>query len=294
MFALAIDKVMRFTRPIHFISRYYSSNDVRPGAATLILLNSDGCALTCAHVADALIACEQINNKYDRYRQEIRQLKGIKKEKQIIRELERKYGYDKRQVIQMKARFAECVDKLAGFQLEVEKAIDLALIRFNGFDRVLCSEFPVFPKDTSRLKQGKFLCRIGFPFPEFTDYGYDPTDDDIRWVSTGRGATPQFPVEGMVTRNIADGQGNIVGFEMSTPGLKGQSGGPAFDSDGLLWGLQSQTGHLDLDFDVDQEVFREGNKKRVQDSAFLHVGKCVHINVIKQFLAKHSVVIKEE
>ena len=99
-------------------------------------------------------------------------------------------------------------------------------------------------------------------------------------------------LEGMVTRYLGDGNG-IVGFEMSTPGLRGQSGGPAFDVDGKVWGMQYKTNFLDLDFDVDMEVLRGGKKTKVKDSAFLNVGLCAHVDVLKDFMREHGVQFDE-
>ena len=104
--------------------------------------------------------------------------------------------------------------------------------------------------------------------------------------------TPRFPIEGMVTRHLLQ-NADTIGFEMSTPGLRGQSGGPAFDVDSCVWGMQSQTAHLDLDFDVNKEVVRGGKRKRIQNSPFLHVGHCLHVNVLKQFMREHDVAFQE-
>jgi hypothetical protein len=97
----------------------------------------------------------------------------------------------------------------------------------------------------------------------------------------------------MVTRRLRGADGNIFGFEMSTPGLRGQSGGPAFDIEGKVWGMQFATKHLDLNFDVDQEVLRQGTKKRVVDSAFLHVGLCIHVDILKSFMKDKGVRFSE-
>ena len=169
----------------------------------------------------------------------------------------------------------------------------MALLHFEKFTKLSCSSFPTFAKDGSDLKQGKSLCRLGFPFPEFTNYRYDPATDAIEWTTTGKDVTPIFPIEGMLTRHLGDDQGNIMGFELSTPGLRGQSGCPVFDVEGRVWGMQSATNHLDLDFDVDQEVIRGGVKRKVKDSAFLHVGHCVHVDVLKEFLTGKGVSFKE-
>lgn len=131
------------------------------------------------------------------------------------------------------------------------------------------------------------------PFPEFTNFGYDEATDSIEWTEHGKEVTPQFPIEGMVTRHVAAPSGAIVGFEMSTPGLRGQSGGPAFDAEGRIWGMQSATAHLDLDFDVDMEVVRNGHVRRISDNAILHVGRCVHVDVLKQFMREQDVAFAE-
>ena len=72
-----------------------------------------------------------------------------------------------------------------------------------------------------------------------------------------------------------------------------ESGGPAFDGEGLVWGMQTATNHLDLNFDVDMDVLRDGRKRRVKDSAFLHVGHCVHVNILKQFMRDNGVGFQE-
>jgi hypothetical protein len=57
--------------------------------------------------------------------------------------------------------------------------------------------------------------------------------------------------------------------------------------------MQFATNHLDLNFDVDKEVVRDGNKKRVKDSAFLHVGHCVHVEALKAFMRQHATSFAE-
>jgi len=57
--------------------------------------------------------------------------------------------------------------------------------------------------------------------------------------------------------------------------------------------MQSLTKHLDLDFDVDVEVQRGSKTRRVQDSAFLHVGGCIHVDPLKEFMRENGVKFKE-
>jgi len=142
------------------------------------------------------------------------------------------------------------------------------------------------------LQPGKTICRLGFPFPEFTNFAYDSTTDSIGWTTAGGTNVPRFPIDGMVSRLVVDA-GQLHGFELTTPGLRGQSGAAAFDRDGKIWGMQSQTCHLDLNFDIEQDVLRGGKRKKITSYPFLHAGRCVHLNILKDFMRQHNVAFSE-
>jgi hypothetical protein len=294
MFTNAIEIAAKFTRPLHSISRYYGSTYIQPGTATLFFVNSDGWALTCKHVANQLAAEMALDRKAKDFQKELSTLMGVQKKKKLLKELEKKYGYSKNTLFELHNRFVNCVEGGKDLQIIEHKEVDAALIRFQNYTRLLCDTFPIFPSDTSSLQQGKFLCRLGFPFPEFTDFKYDKDKDQIVWTDTGRHDTPRFPIEGMLTRHVGKDKDHVVGFELSTPGLRGQSGGPAFDVDGKVWGVQSQTKHIDLDFDIDLKVMRNGKEKRVTDSPFLHTGRCVHVDTLKSFMRENNVQFTED
>ena len=83
--------------------------------------------------------------------------------------------------------------------------------------------------------------------------------------------------------------GIITGIELSTPGLRGQSGGPLFDQKGVVYGMQSSTYHVHLGFDIkDKEIRENGRAKKVSNHPFLYLGRCVHVDVIKAFLKEKS------
>jgi hypothetical protein len=295
MFTQAIETAAKFTRAIHSISRYYGSNHVQAGTATLFFVNADGWALTCSHVADQLRVGDVLTEKAKAFRNELSSLIGTKKEKKLLKELEKKYGYSKETLFELRNRFAGCVQGKGTVQVikHKHKEVDAALIQFQGYSKLRCDTFPIFPSDTSSLRPGKFLCRLGFPFPEFTNFKYDEENDQIIWTDTGRRTTPRFPIEGMITRRLKGSSDNVIGFEMSTPGLRGQSGGPAFDIDGKVWGMQFETSHHDLNFDIDQKVMRHGKEKRVTDIPFFHTGLCVHVDVLKSFMKENNVQFTE-
>jgi hypothetical protein len=165
---------------------------------------------------------------------------------------------------------------------------------FEDFKRPAYQSHAVFLKDTSVLKQGKYLCRLGYPFPEFTNFQFNEAIDSIEWTATGQSGTPRFPIEGMLTRHLVD-EGKIVGIELSTPGLKGQSGGPLFNEEGLICGMQSSTNHLHLGFDMKSFEYKIGGKSiKVNNQPFLHVGHCVHVDIIKEFLTKNNIKFFEK
>jgi len=295
MFVGAIEKAAQFTRPIHSITRNYGSTSIHPISASLFFINPDGWALTCKHVTELVISADLVNRRYRQFHREAQDL-IVRKRKTAVKDLEKKYGYSEKITVQIKNTFVNCCEGKLDFKAFPHKSLDLALIKFSG-GKVLCERFPIFPKDTSALKPGRSLCRLGYPFPEFTNYRYDEDRDDIVWTTEGRIQTALFPIDGILTRMILqNGNGPEVAssFEMSTPGLRGQSGGPVFDTDGKVWGVQFATGHLYLGFDIHQEVFKHGKLADVSDSAFLHVGHCLHIDRVKEFLREHAVSFQEE
>jgi hypothetical protein len=293
MFTKAVEVAAQFTRPIHTIVRNFDSTLIQPSAATLFFVNSDGWALTCRHVAQLILGSDELAARRKAFIDDLNSMRGKQKENRLRHDLARKYNFSKSTAFEIYNIFMNCIEGDLNAELKGHPDFDVALIHFHNYKKLLCDSFPVFASNGSELKPGKYLCRLGFPFAEFTNFEYDNSSDQIRWTTEGRRDTPRFPIEGMVTRNVIDDKGTIIGFEMSTPGLRGQSGGPAFDADGRVWGMQSQTRHLDLDFDVNQEVLRDGQKRRITDHTFLHVGMCVHVEVLKSFMRDNGVKFQE-
>jgi hypothetical protein len=64
---------------------------------------------------------------------------------------------------------------------------------------------------------------------------------------------PRFPIEGILTRflikedpNVAKPPFDIVMIETSSPGLRGQSGGPIFDTNACILGVTKRNPTLPL------------------------------------------------
>ncbi len=54
--------------------------------------------------------------------------------------------------------------------------------------------------------------------------------------------------------------------------------------------MQSMTNHLHLGFDLENaEILRQGRRVKVSNYPFLHVGHCVHVERITEFLRGNGV-----
>jgi len=290
MFVNAIDEVAKFTRPIHTITRFYGETIVNPGTSTLFFVNELGCAITCRHVMDFLGTREAINKQYSDFKAEKDTIGKNNKYNKRLKELEEKYKYKNEVIIQMKEQFVACTNEPAlRYRWINHPTYDLSIIIFEDFKNAAYESFAYFVKESSALKQGKFLCRLGFPFHEFTNFKYNEVNDDIEWTEEGITNAPRFPMEGMLTRNFST-DGKIWGLELSTPGLRGQSGGPLFDSNSNIAGVQSATHHLHLGFDMKNfEHKANGRTIKVSNQPFLHAGICVHVDIIKEFLKSNNI-----
>ena len=86
------------------------------------------------------------------------------------------------------------------------------------------------------------------------------------------------------------GNGDLKEMDTGTMDPSGRS----TTNDGKICGMQSQTCHLDLNFDIEQDVFRAGKKKKITSYPFLHAGRCVHVDVLKDFMRQHNVAFMEQ
>jgi len=286
MFADAIEKVTGFTRPVNTILRTYGSKQVIASSASLFFVNNQAEALTCKHVTRWLGMAEQLNQQYQLFKQELRSI--THSSQQLA--LEKKYGYTNGQVVQMKTTFVDCVNSMSGFTCWEHPDADLALIKFHGFEKILYQCYASFPAASTTVRPGNQLCRIGFPFTAFNNFRYNEPQDDIEWTPTGIPSTPIFPIEGMVTRYLPQ-----QGIEMSTPGYPGHSGGPLFNNQGTVVGIQTATRHLALGTFPDQvSLNNPGGIAEWKGQAVAHLGQCISHELITTFLKDRGVHFSTE
>ena len=232
-----------------------NSDKLIPGSATLFFINEDGYALTCKHVVTNIINVANNSNK------------AIFK-------------------------FEGCYKKINDIKIIMHPVYDLAIIKFNGFDP-LYNKYGYLKKDNT-INPGKFLVRSGYAFPEFDNYKIDIQTDRLIFTDKGNKYTPLFSLEGMVSRLVANKE-EICAIELSTPGIKGTSGGPLYDENGIIYGMQSLSKHYHLGFDIENEKFLiNGEYKTVSNFPFISLGECISINIIKQFLDENKIKYYEK
>ena len=160
-------------------------------------MNENGVAVTCKHVIDLIGSRQNINAHYNNFAKEKTAI-GKDKHNKRITELAAKYNYRSDSIIQLNEMFVGVTnEQTLSYRWINHPKYDLSIIIFDNFKNPAYQSHAVFLKDTSVLKQGKNLCRLGYPFPEFTNFRYNETNDMIEWATTGKIETPRFPIDGM-------------------------------------------------------------------------------------------------
>ena len=287
MFAKAYELASSFTQPVITSIRFFD-NSVACGVAAFIVINDGGWIITVAHIWNAHFAMQQhkqsIEDYYKNYniiqndkkldpRQKRKRITRLKVNPKWIKNFAFWWGRD-------------------GSQLQDIKALpeaDLIIGRLYPFDPKWIKNYPI-SKNPSTLKPGTSLCKLGFPFHEI-EATFNESKDSFE-LAPNSVPLPLFPLEGIYTRNLIgdmskDGKYKIKFLETSSPGLRGQSGGPIFDINGIVWTVQSQTRHLQLGFSPKGKK----NGGEVEEHQFLNVGIGVHPELLVSFLNDNGIKI---
>jgi hypothetical protein len=261
MFARAVDLASRFTFPYVGLRRK-ECGQIYATIGAFVVVNADGWALTSGHLVEEILAVER----------EVADGVSLAQEggSACVEHVEiwATPGFDR---------------VLPRTQQAIVRGIaDLAAVKIEPFDPSWVPEFPVLRDVVANpIAQGMSVCRLGYPFHTIQP-GWDADRGEFT-LPQGAFPVPSFALDGVVARfhrSVAEGGHDATFIATSTPGLRGQSGGPLLDTEGRLCGIQSHTTHLDLGFDGH---FSAGEQV-MAERQFLNVGAATHISDVKSVL----------
>lgn len=260
MFSHAIDVASNFTNPFVGLRRRVNG-EVFSTMGAFIVVNSDGWILTSGHILEDIPADGSVVDIPA-------------------------HDDDGQRVVAHSELWA-----VPGFmasqpslvEAHINTVADLGLCRIEPFDRDSVAAYPIFRDNAAApIEQGMSVCRLGFPFCEVAARYNEERDEFV--LDDRAFPVPRFALDGIVARFnrrfAEDGAESALYIETSTPGLRGQSGGPLLDTSGRVCGVQSHTSHVDLGFDA-QYATDDG---LVIERQFLNVGAATHVDEARALL----------
>lgn len=284
MFRDACTKARNFTIPV-VVSIQTVGGECAAGIGTAIVINDEGWIVTAAHVLKQLSDASEAEQRTRAHEAQIATINNDSSlgAKELRRRLNAIGKPKKTDVNRWSAWFGH--DGFAmGTGLALEQ-VDLAIAQLQNFDNKKFKEYPVFKEPSKNFDPGTSLCRMGFAFVDVK-----PVWDHVssKFSLTENVPLPIFPTEGILSRMarliVLDQNTRLPiqtpfpfsFIETSSAGILGQSGGPIFDSDGNIWGIQSSTTSYQLDLNT-----------KVQQ--YYHVGVGVHAETVIGFLKQNNV-----
>lgn len=284
MFQTACDLAAHFTKPLVVSIRRFDGS-VSTAVGTYIVLNDEGWALTTAHVLKAIGTADSDKVAIEEHNAAVAAIEsgpGTEMSKRT----------KKSRVHQSPAwitnySFWWGFDGVAATTLHIKGDVDVLLTKLDGFDPAWVSTYPKFRRSGS-LRPGASLVKVGYPFHSIP-CSWDETRNAFLFGPEAQ--IPLFPMEGIFTRTLEGAAPSPNGYpvqfiETSSPGLRGQSGGPTLDIEGAVCAMQSQTAHYPLGF---RPVVKGERGRDVEEHQFLNVGIGVSTAVLEPLFAQHSI-----
>ncbi len=279
MFINAIKTNKEYTRPLYGGIKLLGSDNIISSISTYIVVNDEGWILTCKHVAEQIINSENLKDLFTEY-------KTIQNEKELQR-FKQKYGITNDDIISQINIFVNTFEGGHISKIILSKDLDIALIKWEDFENISVTEYPKFSNSTPEI--GQSVCKLGFAFIKDDYFYYDSTSKEIKKYKEKDLNVPFFPLDGIVTRHVNVSDKENAMFETSTPGIRGQSGGPIFDESGTILGMQSATRHLDLMFDINGTCKRGLNIEEVHEKQFINLGIAISSKELTAFMDANNV-----
>ena len=278
----------------HFVRPAYTSiqtfdGRVGSGIGAYVVINEEGWAVTAAHLITEIVQCHQDQEAirdYDKRILEIRLEGNAGKSQSLRKKLDREIGLalkDRGPYIR-RAGILWSNPAVISTQDHVYQLADIMVFKLENVDALEVDIFPKF-KRPAGLAAGTSVVRSGYAFNE-TKCSFDDAKNEF--INETQ-SSPLFASEGIISRNWimtepTSGQ-TIHVIQTSSPGLKGQSGGPLLDADGAILAIQSSTVCLDLQFDA----FSADHKGQYKERQFLNVGQGISTQTLEEIFERHGI-----
>jgi hypothetical protein len=285
MFANACKRGTSFTRPV-VISRRYFDRSTDCGCGAFVVINDEGWIVTAAHLLSAYSRIQRDTEEIIAYYHTIHTIEQEEGAPQAEKfEKIRRLKDDPKWITNLSYWWG-----MDGVQLTDIRPLpegDLVLGRLSPFDPDAWPVYPVF-KSPDDLGVGTALCKIGYPFQR--PHAIFREANNSFELSPAARTLACFPMEGLYTRTLyagksGDGRYDIKFLETSSPGLKGQSGGPILDANGTIWGVQSRTDNHA--YGAVARVEKDG--REVEEEQWINLGIGIHPELIVSFLRDNGV-----
>lgn len=281
MFKDAIKKNLECVKPMATAYKTPYSDELVTNMYSLFLINEEGWALTTKSVANNIIAADKIYENYEKIKEELLANKVPPKK------IYKKYKIGENDAVILRNIFLNTVDSWNGLKIYAHEYLDLALIKFENASGFACEKFPVFAKKNP--EQGETLCRLGYPYPEFSVFRYDYMTKDLVLNRVIEYGLQVFPLDGMLTRYVADEKKNLTLFELSQASFIGHTGGPVVNTKGEVVGIQMTIAYKDTFSDITAKIKRKQKELEVNEYNFIPLSLCINVETIKEFLDKYEI-----
>lgn len=281
MFETAYAIASKFCAPI-VLSRRTIAGNCTASIGAYVIVNDQGWIVTAHHIVEQWMKLSEDEAACKKHEAEVARIRGDTSldRKTQRRELSKLGHISKSATARASAWWGVDGLKIKDWRFCSIPAVDVSIAQLENFIPPDGQIYPKFKDPKKGFEPGRSLCKLGFPFHQIT-----PVWNDTNQMFSFQVPIPRFPIEGILTRMVSirpsDGSEPPYPFtwiETSSPGLRGQSGGPIFDANGTIWGIQVQTAHLPLGF-----------SKKGEPEQYLNVGLGVHTMTLIELFKEQGV-----